>query len=81
MYKVRLSWDAWEMYLSFDKKDRRSRTIRKTMVEIQINPFRGAYEVPNRNEFYRYSSAHEILYTVEDQTCMIIAIRWKDRMY
>ena len=57
------------------------KTIRKTMVEIQKNPFRGAYEVPNRNGFYRYSSAHEILYTVEDQTCMIKAIRWKDRMY
>ena len=83
LFKIKLTESAWKELLGVPH-DRRRKTILKTMVNIMVAPLCDVYKKPDaENEYFRYSSAHEILYSVdvENEVCVVKVIRWRDRMY
>ena len=83
MYNVILSEGARNDFEQKILNQRQLNDISKLIDALKDAPFEKSHNAPNGdNEYYHRSTGkHELLYRVTNNTCIIIAIGWKDTVY
>ena len=82
MYSVIWSEDAWNDFEKMILNQRSFEEVFKLINDLKVDPFEESHGAPNGdNEYYRSTGKHRVLYQVSNGECIILAIRWKDRVY